>query len=796
MWKSVARLILRYRIINLIIILLITLFFGYKAKDLQMSYEFRSLLPKSDSARIVYESFKEKFGTDGGVMFVGVQDDDFFQLEKFNASYDLAEELRQMKGVDKVVSVTRLYELVRNDSLKKFDFKLALSQKPKTQKELDVFKNKIENLAFYEGLLYNTKSKVYVIGITLNKAILGSKQRTKVVHDIKHIIDLHFERFQLKPHYSGLPYIRTVSAKKVEDEMEFFVILAMIVASLLLFIFFRTLRAVIIPMLIIVINLIMVFGTMVLFGFKITLLSGIIPPLLIVIIVENSIFILNKYYTEFQQHKNKILGLHRVIQRMGYANLLTNTTTAAGFIAFIITHNDLLVEFGIIASINIIIAYILTLFLIPIFFSFLPKPKEKHYKHLTKGNVTNILKVVTLVITKKRKWVYSSILIILVISFYGISQLQTTGKIVDDIPRGDELYQDLLFFEKHFNGIMPLEITIDLGKKKAIQRLRNIKKIDQLQDTLATYPELSKSISIVNVLKYSKQAFYRGNPKMYTLPDKREKAFILSYFPRIKSSKKSLLTSFVDSTQRYTRITVQMANLGTYEIEALKKDIYKKVDQIFPKDKYSVHLTGTSVVFLKGTKYLVNNLFSSLLLAIVLIIGLMFMLFNSFRMVIISLIPNFIPLLLTAAMMGIFEISIKPSTVLIFSIALGISVDNSIHFLSRYRLHLNKDGFNIKEAAIATLNETGFSMIYSSIILFFGFIIFVLSSFGGTQALGYLIAFTLIVALLSNLFILPSLILSLDKWLTTKAFKEPFLEIYDEEEDIELDQLKIEEKHN
>ena len=796
MWKSVARLILRYRIINLIIILLITLFFGYKAKDLQMSYEFRSLLPKSDSARIVYESFREKFGTDGGVMFVGVQDDDFFQLEKFNATYDLGEELRQMKGVDKVVSVTRLYELVRNDSLKKFEFKLALAQKPKTQEELNLFKDKIENLTFYEGLLYNTKSKVYVIGITLNKAILGSKQRTKVVKDIKKIIDRHFEKYQLKPHYSGLPYIRTVSAKKVEDEMEFFVFLAMAVASLLLFIFFRTLRAVIIPMLIIVINLIIVFGTMVLFGFKITLLSGIIPPLLIVIIVENSIFILNKYYTEFQQHKNKILGLHRVIRRMGYANLLTNTTTAAGFIAFIITHNDLLVEFGIIASINIIIAYILTLFLIPIFFSFLPKPKEKHYKHLTKGNVTNILKIVTLVITKKRKWVYGSIIVILMISFYGISQLQTTGKIVDDIPRGDELYQDLLFFEKHFNGIMPLEITIDLGKKKAIQRLRNIKKINQLQDTLATYPELSKSISIVNVLKYSKQAFYRGNPKMYQLPNKREKAFILSYFPKIKSSKKSLLTSFVDSTQRHTRITVQMANLGTYEIEALKKDIYKKIAQIFPKDKYEVHLTGTSVVFLKGTKYLVNNLFSSLLLAIALIIGLMFILFNSFRMVIISLIPNFIPLLLTAAMMGIFEISIKPSTVLIFSIALGISVDNSIHFLSRYRLHLNKDGFNIKEAAIATLKETGFSMVYSSIILFFGFIIFTLSSFGGTQALGYLIAFTLIVALLSNLFILPSLILSLDKWLVTRAFKEPFLEIYDEEEDIELDQLKIEEKHH
>ncbi len=794
MWRRLARYILRYRVFNLSLILLIALFFGYKSKDIQMSYEFKSLLPKSDSARIIYQSFRQKFGSDGGVMFVAVQDSNFFTLDKFNAAYDLTREIKNMKGIEEVISIPQMYVLSRNDSLKKFVFHPALVRKPRSQEELDAFHRRLLRLPFYEGLLYNSHSHVYLMGITLNHDILNSKKRTFLVRELIDKIDTYCDTYHITPHYSGLPYIRTISAAKVEKEMKFFVILSMLIASLLLFLFFRNIRAVIFPMFIVLINLLIVFGSMVLFGYRVTMLTGIIPPLLIVIIVENSIFILNKYYTEYQQHKNKILGLHRVIMRIGYANLLTNATTAAGFVAFIITRNELLVEFGIIASLNIIIAYVLTLFLIPIFFSFLPAPKERHYKHLSGGKITAILSAITRLITHKPKFVYISIFLLLLLSISGILQLETTGRIVDDIPQGDELYQDLMFFEKHFNGIMPLEISIDLGRKKGIQNLRNIKKIDRLQQVLSGYPQLSKSLSVANVIKYAKQTFYRGKPSMYSLPNNQEKAFIFSYFPKLKSKKKkNILHNFVDSTQRYTRISVQMANLGTYQIEQLEKEIQQRADSIFSPRKYKVNLTGTSIVFLKGTKYLVNNLFSSLLLAVLIISILMFLLFNSFRMVFISLIPNFIPLFITAAMMGYFGISIKPSTVLIFSIALGISVDNSIHFLSRYRLHLNQDGWNIKEAAIATLQETGFSMIYSSIILFFGFIVFVLSSFGGTQALGYLIAFTLIVALLSNLILLPTLILSLDRWLTTKAFKEPFLEVFDEEDDIELTKLEIEE---
>jgi uncharacterized protein len=365
---------------------------------------------------------------------------------------------------------------------------------------------------------------------------------------------------------------------------------------------------------------------------------------------------------------------------------------------------------------------------------------------------------------------------------------------VDDIPHRDPLYVDLLFFEKNFKGIMPFEIMVDTKKKKGAITLNNLRKIDRLQDTLLTYPELSKPLSIVEVIKSARQAFYGGDPKFYELPTANELAFMADYIPQMKSGKRTLIKNFIDTNFRTTRISVQMANVGTHDIQRIQNSLKPKIDSIFNPSKYNVIITGTSVVFLKGTNFLIRNLWESLVLAIIVIAILMAFLFTSWRMILISLIPNLIPQLMTAALMGYTGIPIKPSTILIFSIALGISVDNSIQYLSRYRLQLKHSNWDIDYSVISALRETGFSMIYSSTVLFFGFGIFVFSSFGGTQALGFLISFTLLVAGALNLFILPALLLTFNKWSTTRKFEEPMFEIFEDDADIELDELEIEGK--
>jgi len=769
---------------------------GYMATKVKLQYENTSILPATDSTNIVYKSFIKQFGEDGTVMFLGMVDSNLFRLKNFNDFYDLSDSLKYIHGVEGILSITSLYKLIKNDSLKKFEFVFVSPGKPSTQNELDSLKNTIYGLPFYDKLVYNKETSAILMALTLDKKLVNSKDRIRLIREIKAVVDRFSLKYKIDIHYSGLPYIRTLTAKKLEDEMKLFVVLAILISAFFLYIFFHSVRAVVFPILIVIISVIWALGFMGLFGYKITMLTAIIPPLLIVIGVENCIFILNKYHYEYNHHRNQAKALSRVIQRIGAANLLTNAATATGFAAFIITNNKLLVEFGLIAAINIMVIYVLSLSLVPIFFSFLPPPKQKHTKHIEESIAKSIIDKAVYWVSNYRNAIYIAMGICIIIGVIGASRLKTTGTIVDDISKRDPIYKDLLFFEKHFKGIMPLEIIVNTKKKKGVLSLSTLRKIDRLQDSLNTYPELSKALSIVEVIKTAKQAFYSGDPQYYSLPNSNELAFMADYIPTFKSKKRTIIKNFIDSNYQITRISVQMANVGTKTIDSIQKTLRPKIDSIFNPGKYKVTVTGTSIVFLKGTNFLIRNLWESIALAVVVIALLLAFLFTSWRMILISLIPNLIPQLMTGALMGFLGIPIKPSTILIFSIALGISVDNSIQFLSRYRLQLKHTGHNIPSSVISALKETGYSMIYSSTVLFFGFAIFILSTFGGTQALGFLISVTLLVGGLLNLFVLPSMLLTLNEWSTTKAFEAPLVDFYDDEDDVDLDNLDVEKKSN
>lgn len=795
-WNFLVRTILRNRITILTVIAITTAFMGYKATQVKLLYENATILPAKDSTSIVYHDFIKKFGQDGTVMFIGIVDSGFFQLSRFNAVYDLTDSLKKINGVSEIVSITRLYNLVKNDSLKKFEFIPVSPQKPPNQQALDSIKALIYSLPFYDGLVYNRNTSAYLMALTLDKKKVNSKDRERLINEIRSLVDRFSTRSHNTAHYSGLPYIRTLIAKKLENELRLFILLALLISAIFLYIFFRSTKAVVFPMLIVIISVIWALGLMAIFGYKITMLTSVIPPLVIVIAVENCIFILNKYHYEYSHHHNQARSLSRVIQRIGVANLLTNAATAAGFAAFTITNNKLLVEFGLIAAINIMVIYVLSLTLVPIFFSFLPAPESKYTRHIEASLAKSLIDNTVNWVQHYRNPIYLTMGICIVISVFGAFRLKTSGTIVDDISKRDPIYKDILFFEEHFKGIMPLEITVDTKKRKGVLNLTTLKKIDRFQDSLKSYKELSKPLSVVEVIKTARQAFYSGDPQYYSLPNSNELTFMAGYIPSFKSKKRSLLDNFIDTNYQVTRISVQMANVGTKKIDSIQQSLKPTIDSIFNPAKYKVTITGTSVVFLKGTNFLIRNLWESIALAVVVIALLLAFLFASWRMILISLIPNLIPQLMTGALMGFSGIPIKPSTILIFSIALGISVDNSIQFLSRYRLQLKQTGHHIPSSVISALRETGYSMIYSSTVLFFGFGIFVLSTFGGTQAMGFLISFTLLVAGLLNLLVLPSLLLTLDKWSTTKAFEEPLLDIYEDHADVNLDGIDFDKREN
>ena len=783
MFTKLSRIILRNRILLIVLISIFTIYMAFEAQKVKLSYDNTSLLSTSDSAMIEYQKFKAQYGEDGNVLMIGIRNPDIFRLEQFNAWYDLGDSVRAVNGVQEVVSITRGINLFKNEATHQFDYFPLVKKRPTSQQEVDSLKNTILGLKFYEGILYNPRTNAALMAITLDKKKLNDRSRIALVANIVNAATVYQNKSKIEIHYSGMPYIRTITMQKVKRELFLFVLMSMAISALIMLMFFKSMKVVLSSLLIVAICIIWVLGTIVLFNFKITILTGVIPSLIIIIAIENCIYILNKYHWEYRSHGNKIKALIRVVQRIGFASLMTNAATALGFAAFILIPNQMLREFGIITALNIMLEYVLCILLLPIIFSFIDPPTPKHIKHLDSNFFGGIISKIVYLISYRRNLIYGIAGGLVVIGLWGISMMKTSGKIVDDFRANDPIYLDLKFFENNFGGVMPFEISIDTKKKNGVMAGSTIDKINELQKMINTYPEFSKPLSVAELFKFSKQAYFGGDSSMYSMPSNVEKGFIMGYLPKNQKGKNNnLLYSFLDSTKRYTRVSFQMADIGTHHMDSLMAKIHPQIDRILSPEKYNVVVTGNSVVYARGTNFLIHNLFASVLIAIAMISLLMALLFSSFRMILVSMIPNIIPLMITAAIMGFAGIPIKPSTIIVFSIALGISVDNAIQYLSRYRHELKMTNGAIRQSAISALHEAGFSMIYTSIVLVLGFSVFIISGFGGTQALGILISTTLLIAMFFNIMVLPSLLLTLDKRLTSKGFSEPIVEIFNDED--------------
>lgn len=785
MWNYIAGLILRNKISFLIGLLIVTSFMTWQTCQIRLSYDFARVLPDDDSTYASYMEFKKKFGEDGSVMVIGYQSNDLFQPALFNSWNKLNKEIKSIQGIKEVLSITSLFNVIRNDSLQKFEFKPVSPRTDYTKAETDSIREVIYSLPFYEGLVYNKDNGATVMAITFNSKDLNSVNRIQIVKNIVIAAEEFSKANNVKMHYSGMPYIRTHVMEKVSGEMSLFMALAVLVTAFILWIFFRSFSSVIFSLIVVAVGVVWSLGVMQLFGYKITILSGLIPPLIIVIGVPNCVFFINKYHSEYVNHKNKMKALTRMLSTMGVTLFLANVTTAIGFGVLYYTNSPMLVEFGVIAAIGVMLTFLASLIMVPIILSYLPVPKLKHTKHLDAKLVNKILILIDGWVQKKRPAIYLTIAVITALGFWGMTKMKVLGFVVDDLPKNDPVYDDLAFFEKSFKGVLPFEISIDTKKPGGVlnNNATALYKINRLQKVFAEYPEFSEPLSIAEGVKFSYQAYRGGNPKYYKIPGAGDlKA--LSDFSGTLSGQGSKLQSFIDSSKQVTRVSLQMADIGSVRIKALVAEIKPRIDSIFPPKEYEVRLTGHSLVFLKSNDYLLKNLYESLAIEIILETLVALLLFRSLRIIILSKLPVLIPLVITAGIMGFLHINFKPSTILIFSIAFGISSDGTIYFLTRYRQELQVHGRTVAQAISVTIRETGLSMVYSNIILFSGFAIFAASSFGGTVSMGVLVSLTLLVAMCTNLVLLPAILLSIDRRKSRKAMlQKPIIDISEEKEE-------------
>jgi len=768
MWQALGKAVLKFRIPLIIALVLLTVFMGYHASKVQMSYDFSRAIPTDHPKYKAYLEFKKTFGEDGSLLTIGFTSANFFEVKQFNALTGFQERLKKINGVEDIISVNGAVTLKKNDSTNKLDAIRIFPTNIKSQQALDSLKDIFYSLPFYRGLLYNPDTKAYLLGLRINSVILGSKARETTIGEIEKEAAAFAENSQLDLHLSGLPLIRTNVALRIAEEMQWFLLGSLLLSALILFIFFRSLSTTLLSLAVVLIGVVYSLATIHMLGFRITLLNALIPPLVVVIGIPNCIYFLNKYHTAFMKSGDKKKAIVEMIGKMGVVTLFCNISAALGFAVFALTKSIILKEFGIVAGINIMALFFISLILIPISLFYMAEPRKKHTRYLENKWLQTLLTTIEQWVFSNTRTVYLATGIALIFSIIGISKLKTQSFIVDDLPKKDKIYTDLRFFESNFRGIMPLEILVDTKKKNGIAGSRALSvydKVSSFSAYIASYPEMARPLSLAEGLKFARQGFYDGDSNNYSMPNAFDGAFMADYLKpskgdaAAKGSLEKLMASFIDSNKQVTRISVNMADVGSMRMPVLIDSLEAHVPDYFDTSKVSVQLTGSSITFLEGSRFIIKGLKESIFWAFLFISLCMLYLFRSFRILLCSLIPNLIPLVMTAGLMGWMGISIKPSTVLVFSVALGIAIDITIRFLVNYKQELPHFNGKVHETIVQTIRETGISIVYTSLVLIAGFIIFVFSGFGSTQALGWLTSFTLLVATLTNLVLLPVLLL-------------------------------------
>jgi len=802
MWESIARLVLKFRLPLLILLFSVTAFMAYHASKVQMSYDFTRTVPKDNAKSIEYEAFRKKFGEDGNLLVIGVETDKLFRFGVFSDYIALGDQLREIKGVVSVLDVPVAITLVKNDSTQKLESRRIFSAHPRSQAEIDSGRNVFLSLPFYRGLLYNPDTHVWLMAVNVSKEVMNTSGRIVTVGAIAKAAEAFGARDGLPVHISGLPLIRTKMAVKIASETTWFLLGSVLLMTIILFFFFRSFSTLLLSLGVVIIGVVFSLGTMDLFGYKITLLNALTPTLVVVIGIPNCIYFLNKYHTAFNDTGDKKKALVEMIRRMGIVTLFCNLTAAIGFGVFALTRSAILNEFGVVAGINIMLLFFISFILIPIVLSYLPPPKPRHTRYLDNKLLINILNKLELWTTHHRKLVYAITVVVLAVAVAGMFRLKSEGFIVDDLPKKDPIYTDLKFFERNFKGVMPLEIVVDTKRKKGLKAntLATMDSVDRLSQYIASQPEMARPLSLVEGLKFVRQAYYGGDSANYALPNSDiDLALIASYLQMgghpagtaadgaKKNALNQLLNSFVDSNQQQLRISVSMEDVGSARLPVILGALEKKSRELFDSSRYKIEFTGTSVTYLEGSSFIIKGLKDSIQWAFLLIAGCMLFLFRSLRILLCSLIPNIIPLIITAGIMGWAGVRLKPSTVIVFSIALGIAIDITIRFLVNYKQESanrkaaagvaggmatpvqehpaagpgGTDGVDPFRIVIDTIHKTGISILYTSLVLIAGFVIFCFSDFGGIQALGWLTSVTLVIATVTNLVFLPALLMSL-----------------------------------
>ena len=750
LWSRITDWIIEHSRAIVVVVVLVTVYLGWWATRVQTDHRPGHFLDEDSDVVRDFERLSSLFDPSQDVLYVIFPDSDARDPSFLQDLDSLTQWIERQNGVTSALSLTNAPFLVRvGDSLQTtrlYDTSLPDS----------LIDQRIRDASYIRGLLMTNEGTAPAVIVRIDSEFNDTPARIVLVRSIER----RASAVVGDPAMAGFPYVRSMYGERVTREAPLFTFLALAISLLMLYVTFRARRAVLLPTIVVALGIVWTVGLIALFDHRLNIVTSVLPALLVVIGMANSIHLTTKFYDRYHILADRRAAMKDTMRIVGLATFLTSLTTAIGFLVLELSGSRLLAEFGLFAALGVGVLYILSVTLIPISYIALEAPEATKIRIATDVRFSGMFDALARLTRRRAAAVILLSAGLIVTAIVGGSRISTDIFVFSDFYEDDPMRQNLRRFEEAYGGVLPMELVIvsnDEGRFRSISAVRGI---DRLQQQLATFEGVGATYSVADLLKLANQAYFGGHPQAYRIPSGFELPFLQSALQsledHVREDLAGSLPQFTDSSFAATRIYMGVDDVGTDRMNAIADSAISLASDTFTGD-YEVFATGTAIKATRSGENLVANLAVSLAIALAAISVIMALLFRSIRLTLISLIPNVIPLILVAGAMGFAGVVLKPSTALIFPLAFGIAVDDTIHFLAKYRM-VSAAGVPRDEAVVITLRETGKAILFTSLVLMGGFLVFTLSSFGGTVSMGALTALTLFAALIANLFLLPALL--------------------------------------
>lgn len=746
----------RFKKISKIVLLVITLissFFIYTVQNIGFDYDFEAFFAEDDPSTEFLKEHRNRFETDNDFIFISLENENgVFDQPFLRRVKTFTEALAEDTLIESVQSLTNMEDFIKTP------FSPVVLSRPYLNIE-EPEKYKKDSIRIFErpeiaGLFIRQDANALMV-FAKHRAYLSKANSDLLKEGIDKLLKEH--HFENDYKYAGRAIGMGFYIDAMQFETVFFILLSFGLIIIFLIVSFKSVWGVLIPLAIVSTSMLWIVGFMASIDQPINLVLTVLPSIIFVVAMSDVIHLVTKYFDELRLGKSQIEAVKIAYKEIGFATLLTSITTAIGFLTLLTVGMQPVKDFGIFTAIGVMIAFFLAYTMLPALLVLIKPPKKVLKKTFTKNMWYPILHKSFVWLLSKYKSIAVAFVIVLGVSITGTFMVESNYFLLEDLKEDSELRQDYDYFDKEFLGLRPFELAIALNDtSKSIYDYEVLVELNKLDSFLVADYGLKQVASIVQVLKISNRTENGGRVKYYKFPNRRETKSFLKQIKRF--DKTGMLQLFVDSTEQHARFSSTLGDVGMYEIDDRNERLLAFWNAEIDTSLVSYQLTGTGHLLDRNMSSLSKNLTKGLLLAILIVSLIMGILYRSLKIVLIALVPNVLPLIMLAAILGYLGIQLKVSTAIIFTISFGIAVDDTIHFMSKLKLELNK-GKNFLYALKRTYLSTGRAIILTTLILCSGFLLLMFSDFLGTFYIGLLISCTLFFALLADLFFLPVLLL-------------------------------------